>query len=175
MGDRACPAQLVPDGKRIVDPARIEVIEIRAPIDDRRTGAHGAAHSSMMSVASMMAMAISGQLASASRALPTRSGGTVPSPTGRALPSSSSAKSSGATTAQRAWPWQRERSICTLGAPAPGLGPDGPLMTLGSSPAASERQRDGGGEQAVRVEAPFHCPQSGDVAAVGLGNLVVLV
>ena len=41
MGDRAPLAHLVPDRERVVDPARIEMIEVGGPVLDRRTLAHG--------------------------------------------------------------------------------------------------------------------------------------
>src|SRR5258708_304922 len=133
VSDWAFLPQLIPDGIRIFDPRRIEVIEITGPIGNGRTCTHGSIHSSMMS------MAISGQLAAASRALSSRPVGTVPSPIARALPSSSSAKSSDAIAAQRAWPWQRDRSTRTLIAPAPASCRDRRLMAF--APPSPRRDR----------------------------------
>src|SRR5436190_1323718 len=104
--DRACLAQLLPDRIRVLDPARIEMIEIGAPVVHRRARAH--VSSSMTSIAS------SGQFALASQAFSASAGATLPSPTSCALPRSSSLKSSGASAAQRACPWQRSGSTLTF-------------------------------------------------------------
>src|SRR5581483_621095 len=42
VSDRTLPAQPVPDRERVVDPGRIEVVEVGGPVLDRRTLAHGA-------------------------------------------------------------------------------------------------------------------------------------
>src|SRR5438270_9461668 len=65
----------------------------------------------------MMAMASSGQEDAASRTSTSRPGGIVPSPILWALPKASSWNSSDATATQRACPWQRSRSTCTLSSP----------------------------------------------------------
>ena len=54
---------------------------------------------------SVIVTAYSGQLSKTSRAASTRSAGTTPSPIADAIPSSSTSKRSGASTAQRLWPW----------------------------------------------------------------------
>src|SRR6516225_1044535 len=72
VGDRAGLSQVAPDRMRILNPGRIEMVEITGPIGNWRSRPHLKRHSSIMS------MAISGQLALASHALSSRPSGTVP-------------------------------------------------------------------------------------------------
>src|ERR1043165_8703512 len=75
--DRALFAQLVPDRIRILDPARIEMIEVTRPVIHRRARAHAV---------SSISIAFSGQLALPSQAFSTRAPGPAPPPFSPPLP-----------------------------------------------------------------------------------------
>src|SRR5260370_33131407 len=87
MRERAARAQLVPNRIGVLDPARVEVIEIAFPIVDRRPGAH-------QSCSSITSMAGSGQFAPASQAVASSPAGTPPPPTSPALRNSARATGS---------------------------------------------------------------------------------
>lgn len=72
VGDRAAPSQLVPDRKGIFPPARVEMIPIGRPVGNRLARRHGA----LPLQSSTISTAISGQLATASRAFSSNPGGT---------------------------------------------------------------------------------------------------
>src|SRR5690606_7275312 len=89
VGDRAALAQVVPDGERVGRPGVVGVVEVGGPVGDRLVATHQAPSSSIST-------ASSGQLAAASRACSSSSGGTVPSPITTLLPRSSGSKTIGA-------------------------------------------------------------------------------
>ena len=91
VGDRAATPQVVPYRVGIGHPGGVSMVEVGGPVRDGRVPAtHGAVP------ISEIAMANSGQFATARRAFSTSSGGTTPSPRSDDPPRSSTSNNSGA-------------------------------------------------------------------------------